>query len=115
MNYTYGAEDDEEDVSEYDLSYFFGEDSVLEVPTSQLERQLCAQYPSEDVISRCAVMWYFDDDAQARINRMWINIRCFDLKEAHLPIVFSIVLVVLLIVLLIVRQLVRNRGEKNLI
>ena len=41
--------------------------------------QLFAQYPTEEVLDRSVVMACFDDEANERINRMWINIRCFPL------------------------------------
>ncbi|MBR1742471.1 MAG: extracellular solute-binding protein [Lachnospiraceae bacterium] len=85
LDYCYGAEEEEDSV-EYPLGYFFGADSAeeekkysLRVEKEQLDRQLFAQYPPEDVIGRCAVMKCFSKEANQRISRMWINIRCFDL------------------------------------
>ncbi len=74
----YGAEEGEE-TTEYDLSYFFGGDYSLVCTPEQTERQLYAQYPTEDVINRAVVMRFFDDEANKRIMQMWTNIRCFDL------------------------------------
>ena len=50
----------------YDLSYFFsGEGTegeyVIHAPTDQVERQLFAQYPDQDAISRSSIMLNFDD------------------------------------------------------
>ena len=82
VEWTYGAEDDEEDISEYDLGWFFGdEEAVLEAPTEQLSRQLFAQYPPEEVMDRSSIMQYFDTEANARINRMWINVRCYNIRK----------------------------------
>lgn len=82
VEWTYGAEDDEEDISDYDLSWFFDdEEAVLEAPTEQLTRQLFAQYPPEEVMERSSIMQYFDADANARINRMWINVRCYNIRK----------------------------------
>ena len=82
VEWTYGAEDDEEDISEYDLSWFFGdEEAVLEAPAEQLSRQLFAQYPPEEVMDRSSIMQYFDAEANARINRMWINVRCYNIRK----------------------------------
>lgn len=87
-NYLYSAEDDEEEeVVDYDISYFFGEDTVISAPASQLNRQLFAQYPTEDIIRRCAIMGYFDEDTQARVNRMWINVRCYEVDDKALPFI----------------------------
>lgn len=82
VEWTYGAEDDEEEISEYDLSWFFDdEEAVVEAPAEQLSRQLFAQYPPEEVMERSSIMQYFDADANARINRMWINVRCYNIKK----------------------------------
>ncbi|MCR4643520.1 MAG: extracellular solute-binding protein [Lachnospiraceae bacterium] len=83
--WTYGAEDDEEEPEEYDLSWFFdrGEDEEYMIETSedQITRQLFAQYPTPEVMERSSIMCYFDDEANARINHMWINVRCFNLQR----------------------------------
>ena len=81
----YGAEEDEEDVIEYPLGYFFSgdntdEDYIITAPAEQAHRQLSAQYPTEEVIQRSAVMLYFDEEGNANINQMWINVRCFNLS-----------------------------------
>lgn len=86
LDYTYGAEDDEEDVVDYPLGYFFTGDNsdpdyVLRAPAEQVDRQLAAQYPSQDAIERSAVMEYFDEDATKDINQMWINIRCYNIND----------------------------------
>lgn len=85
-DWCYGAEDDEEDTMEYPLGYFFSKDSRNENPNyiltsakEQASRQLYAQYPTLEAISRCAVMGYFDAEENERISQMWINIRCFDI------------------------------------
>lgn len=86
LDYTYGADDDEENVVDYPLGYFFTGDNsdpdyVLRAPAEQVDRQLGAQYPSQDAIERSAVMEYFDEDATKDINQMWINIRCYNIKD----------------------------------
>lgn len=85
LNYNYGAEDEEEAV-EYPLGYFFSEDSenedyILYADEEQLNRQLFAQYPPGEVIERSSIMRYFDEEQTKNINQMWINIRCFNLKD----------------------------------
>lgn len=81
--YCYEAEEGEE-TAEYSLDYFFagnsaekGQYQILAEP-SQLQRQLYAQYPPEDVLRKSAVMHAFDQGTNQRISRMWTNIRCFD-------------------------------------
>ncbi len=86
LQWNYGAEEDEEDVVEYDVSYFFegegGERShVFEVPEEQTHRQLGAQYPSGENLERASIMIYFDADQSKAINRMWINVRCYNAND----------------------------------
>ena len=82
-DWCYGAEEEEEETEEYPLAYFFSDSEdkegeyTLEVPADQITRQVCAQYPPKDVIRRSAVMQCFDDEANKRISKMWINIRCW--------------------------------------
>ncbi len=72
---TYGADEEEADTAEYDLSYFFGEDHILTTYPDQIHRQLFAQYPDRETIDRLVVMQYFNKDANTRANRMWNNIK----------------------------------------
>lgn len=88
MDWTYGAEEDEEDTVDYSVGYFFdmedpNADEIYTITTSadQVKRQLFAQYPTKDVVDRAVVMACFDDEGNERINRMWTNVRCFDLKS----------------------------------
>lgn len=72
----YGATDEEESEG-YDLSYFFGENHILQAPLSQTQynRQLFAQYPTPEIIDRLVVMTYFDKETNEKANRMWNNIK----------------------------------------
>ena len=88
IDWCYGAEEDEEEVAEYDVTYFFegadaaaAEEYVLTVPEDQTRRQLYAQYPTFDVVERSVVMACFDKEGNERINRMWTNVRCFDIVK----------------------------------
>ena len=79
LKWNYEADDDEADTVEYPLGYFFSGDSddekyILTIPRDQMDRQILAQYPSEDVMERSAVMQYFDNDKNAKTNQMWINV-----------------------------------------
>ena len=67
--------DDEGDI-EVDLTYFFGagEDRIIKT-TEDAYGRLMAQYPEEEVVARCAVMSYFDEDASIRINNMWETVK----------------------------------------
>ncbi len=94
-DWCYSADEDEEDIVEYDLGYFFDEnlygeeqgegsgEYVLTVPEEQTRRQLFAQYPPREVTDRSAIMRYFDGDANARINQMWINVRCYNIEKIN--------------------------------
>ena len=85
-DWCYGAEEDEEDVVSYPLGYFFSGDNndeeyMLITNEEMTQRQLSAQYPTQDEINRSAVMMYFDDETNAKINQMWINVRCFNISQ----------------------------------
>lgn len=85
-NWYYGAEEDEENTIDYDISYFFTEDEsdsnyIVTADEGSEECGLGAQYPTLDTIRRCAVMNYFNDIANDKINQMWINVRCFNLTD----------------------------------
>lgn len=100
MNWCYGA-DEEDDIMEYPVGYFFSGDNsdenyILQASASQMGRQLYSQYPPEDVMDRTAIMRYFDADANKAINQMWINVRCFDIYDVP-----TVVWIALLMVLLV--------------
>lgn len=106
LDWTYGAEEDEEDTIEYPVGYFFSgdnsdEDYVITAPAEQAHRQLSAQYPSEEEISRSAVMLYFDDEGNKNINQMWINVRCFNLSMLSTAQWITIAVIVLVAALLV--------------
>ena len=76
----------EADAIDYSLGYFFSgvsNDSryILRTSKAQTEGMLSAQYPTEEVMHRSAIMQYFDNDETARINQMWINVRCFNIHN----------------------------------
>lgn len=78
----------DEDTVGYDLTYFFageGKESdpeyILTVPAEQTKRQLGAQYPSGESIRRTSIMQYFDPEQSERINNMWVNVRCYNIRR----------------------------------
>lgn len=101
MEWNYGADEDAEQVFDYDLSYLFGEGYSLTVDEADFEfggednkqinrgRQLFAQYPPENVIARSVVMLDFGEKL-GNINQMWINVRCPDLLDFS-PVTVGIV------------------------
>ena len=85
-DWCYGAEEGEEEVTDYDLSYFFSEDEkegeyIITAPTEQVYRQLFAQYPTKEAISRSSIMVCFDEEQTKAINQMWINVRCYNIHD----------------------------------
>lgn len=104
LDWNYGAEEDEEEVVDYPVGYFFAgeednEDYVLSVPEEQLHRQLSAQYPSQEVIRRASIMVYFNEEQSERINCMWIRIRCFNIQSVPVWVWIAIGAVIILGVL----------------
>jgi spermidine/putrescine transport system substrate-binding protein len=85
----YEAEPEEKDTVSYDVNYFFSEngkgDYKLTVPEEQTRRQLAAQYPDEEMIGRSSLMIYFNPGQSRVINRMWVNVRCFNIRKATVP------------------------------
>lgn len=82
----YGAEEDDESAVEYSLGYFFAgdsdsEDYIITVPQEQLESQLFAQYPDSDSVARTSIMVYFDEETNAAVNSMWVQVRCYNIKD----------------------------------
>ena len=89
----YQAEDGATDVALYDLNYYFNpnydttseatklatrsEQYVFYCYADQVKRQLFAQYPDEDTLTRCVAMDFFSYDANSRANSMWSDITFF--------------------------------------
>lgn len=100
IKWNYEASEDETDVVEYPLGYFFSGDAsdkkyVLKTSADKADRQLLAQYPSEEILSRSAVMEYFDNEENGNINQMWINVRCYNIN--NIPLWIRILLGVTLV------------------
>lgn len=85
VNWCYGT-DKKEDTIDYDITYFFagersGRKYTVTAEKGSEYKGLGTQYPDLDTIKRCAVMDVFTDEAYERINRMWINVRCFNIHN----------------------------------
>lgn len=82
-SYALDEEDIDETSVEFDLSYFFGKDSeaVFFAAYNEANGILIAQYPTKEIILRSAVMQFFEEDANNRINMMWE-----DVKGAEIPL-----------------------------
>ena len=116
VDWCYGAEEDEADTVEYSLDYFFTGDEAsdeytLTVPSEQMGRQLTAQYPTADEISRASIMIYFDDETNAAINEMWIHVRCFNIYDVPVGVWIAVAAAVL--ILLILRLSHRRRFPRT--
>ena len=57
LDWNYGAEEDETDTVEYDVN------------------------PSTETIHRSSIMRYFTPEQSAQTNRMWINVRCYNINQ----------------------------------
>lgn len=86
IDWNYGA--DEGDLVEHDVTYFFtgneeesNEDYILTVPSETIQKQLGALYPEMAVIKRASIMRYWDADQSTRTNRMWVNVRCYNIHS----------------------------------
>lgn len=111
--YNYEAEEDT-DVITYPLGYFFSGDSnderyMLVASKEQLNRQLLAQYPSEEVMNRSAIMQYFNDEDNARINQMWISVRCYNIH--NIPVWGWIIAIAVIAggLVLYIKKMIKNR------
>ncbi len=98
----------------YPVGYFFSGDSedenyIITADASQVKRQLFAQYPSEDIIRRSAIMGYYPADKNAEINQMWIEMRCFNLNKIPMAVWIVLgVIVVLAVATIMVRRFSRR-------
>ena len=110
----YGADDDEEDTVEYALGYFFvndneDEDYIITTSQEQLSRQLLAQYPDEESISRTSIMICFDDETSALVNNMWVQVRCYSIKDIPLWAWLTAAAVIAVLAAVLVRRRLKRR------
>ena len=121
VDWCYGADEDAEEVAEYPLGFYFSgdnsdEDYVITADADQLKRQLYAQYPTEEIIDRSAIMWYFDDEATKNTNQMWINVRCFNFSQLApsfwVKAGVALILVAAVILLVVFRRKIFIKSKK---
>ena len=111
QDYGYACDPDDEDAVEIDVTYFFGtteEGENTYIYTNDPGRQLMAQYPPREVVARCTVMQYFEDEANARINKMWNRVKAADNIWRDV-IIISAVLAAGIVVFLL--MLLYNKGR----
>ncbi len=111
-DWCYGAPEDETDVAEYPLGYFFSgnsedEDYVITAPADQVNRQLSAQYPSEEMLARSSIMTYFDSETNDTVNQMWIHVRCYNIYDMPVWAWVLLILAVAVAVFFVVRRRVK--------
>ncbi len=90
----------EEGVKEYDLKYFFDplcEDDSYVINVEELYIPMFeAQYPTDDIIARCAVMQNFSGSDLERVNEMWKKVKLITLSDTVILLVcVAIVLCIL--------------------
>ena len=90
---TYSDDESEDTV---DLRYFFDPNGTNPDPEAyvinvaeELKYMFYAQYPTEDVLMRCAVMKNFDGDELGRINEMWKKIKLITFSTGKIIAIVS--------------------------
>ena len=96
-----------DDGKEVDFSYFFGTDGDYTIRVSEESYgRLMAQYPTEEIVNRCAVMSFFDSETLMDINEMWESV-----KGETWPW-WVIILIISLVVLLAILMVLYKHKDK---
>ena len=116
-DWNYSAEDEEEDTVDYDLAYFFTEDTdsedyIITAPAEQVKRQLDAQYPDADAMDRSSIMIYFDEKQNQDINQMWVSVRCFNIHDVPVWI-WTITIILAIVILVCAARKVMKKHTRN--
>lgn len=104
--------DESEDLEEgegqvVDFSYFFGQDGDYTVTVSEEGYgRLIAQYPTEEIVARCAIMNNFSNEVLMDINDMWESV-----KGETFPMWLIILIAVIVVLLMVLIVLLRNREK----
>lgn len=106
----------EENVTLYknDLNYFFAnkttdaaeEKTDFTVITDVIGRQCSTQYPTEDIVARCAIMKHFDDEQMLRLNNMWDEVK---VSSSGMSMVIPVIIVVLTCLVFAIVAIVKRR------
>ena len=90
-----------------DLSYFFGNDGDYTVTVSEESYgRLIAQYPTAEIVERCAIMSNFSSDTLLAINGMWESV-----KGETFPVWLIFLMMGLVLLLAVVIVLYRNKDK----
>ena len=116
-DWNYSAEDEEEDTVDYDLAYFFTEDTdsedyIITAPAEQVKRQLYAQYPDANAMDRSSIMIYFDEKQNQDINQMWVSVRCFNIHDVPVWI-WTITIILAIVILVCAARKVMKKHTRN--
>jgi spermidine/putrescine transport system substrate-binding protein len=91
---------------EVDLSYFFGQGDYTIRVSEEMYGRVIAQYPTQEIVNRCAVMEYFKKDVIMDINDMWEQV-----KGETFPTWLIILIAVLVVLLGIAIVIIRNKEK----
>lgn len=89
-----------------DFSYFFGTGDYAIKVSEESYGRLMAQYPTSDIVQRCAVMSFFDSETLMDINEMWERV-----KGETWPWWVIILIVSLVILLAMLMVLYKHRDK----
>ncbi len=98
-DYLYG-EEESDTTTTYDLSYFFygeGTEGLATIVADEEQaacRQLFAQFPPSEVIARSAVMDYYGEEANVRINELWSRVKAETLDAWAIVVICVTVLAI---------------------
>lgn len=89
-----------------DLTYFFGnisEDYMVDgkaiIYTDTIDRQFDTQYPSEEIVNRCAIMKHLPADQNEMLNNMWASVKIGYMRPIYMVLILiGIALVVVIAV-----------------
>ncbi len=91
---------------EIDLSYFFGEGEYIVTVSEEGYGRFIAQYPTAEIVERCAIMNNFDSETLLSINEMWETV-----KGETFPVWLILLIVGLVILLAGAIVLYRNKEK----
>lgn len=118
----YGLSEEEGEETPYvsDLSYFFG--GTLDNGQTEINlycadngRQFFAQYPSQEIVDRCAIMSFFDPETNEKLNDMWASFKGGNFPVWAIVLSFTaIVLAMLGVVAYRFRRKIFKRSYENI-
>lgn len=112
-----GTDEDGNALVAYDLNYFFNGtsdggydngDFIIYVSEESAKRQISAQYPTEDVLTRSAIMQHFDDETNASVNEMWEEV-----KGLPIPLWAYIAIAAIIVLILVAALSFAYKGKRR--